>query len=240
MITYTTLPYRHGQTPLEGTLVHDDALTRSGPLPGVLVFHEFMGPGGYMLPHAEMLARHGFAALLCDMYGAGVRPRTPQEASAQSRIYRSDRRLMRQRALAGLQALAGHGLADPARLHAVGFSFGGCTALELARSGAPLLATASFYGYLNTPLPCSAGDVKGRILVLHGVHDRVVPMTEIPVFEQEMRGAGVDFRVITYPDAGHGFANATQPGDPATGSWHCAKTCRHAWAATLAYFNEST
>jgi dienelactone hydrolase len=238
VITRTPLEYTHGDTRLHGLLVHDDA--RQGPLPGALVFHEFMGPGGYMLPHAELLARHGYAALLCDMYGDGLRPTNKQEASAQARIYRTDRQLMRERAMAGFRALARNGLADAERMVAVGFSFGGCAALELARSGAELRATASFYGYLNTPLPCAADTVKGRILVLHGAHDKVVPMAEIDVFEEEMREAGVECRVEVYPDAGHGFANANQPGDPATGSRYCEKTCRQAWETTLDYFRLST
>jgi dienelactone hydrolase len=237
VIAHTPLTYRHGTTRLEGTLVHDTA--RDRPLPGVLLVHEYTGPGAYMHPHAELLARHGYAVLLADMYGEGVRPATRDEASATARPYRADRRLMRGRALAGLDALAEHGVVDQTRLYAAGFSFGGCAVLELARAGAPLLAAASFYGYLNTPLPCAAGDVKGRLLVLHGAHDLVVPMAEIPVFEDEMRAAGVDYRVVVYPDAGHGFANAAQPGDAATGSWHCPATCRAAWDTALAYFSES-
>nr|WP_231117193.1 dienelactone hydrolase family protein [Pseudodesulfovibrio alkaliphilus] len=198
-----------------------------------------------MLPHAETLARRGYAVLLADMYGEDVRPASREAASAAARVYRTDRRLMRHRAGAGLDALADLGRegrcpVDPERLFAAGFSFGGCAALELARSGAPLLATASFYGYLNTPLPCAAGDVKGRILVIHGAHDTVVPLEEIPVFEREMREAGVDYRLVMYQDAGHGFANASQPDDPSTGSWYCQRTSRAAWNSALAYFSENT
>jgi len=245
VITHTPLPYNHGPVRLAGTLVLNKTLAGHVPLPGVLLIHEFTGPGDYMLPHAETLARRGYAVLLADMYGEDVRPASREAASAAARVYKADRQLMRRRARAGLDALAGLGQGglwpvDPKRLFAAGFSFGGCAALELARSGAPLLATASFYGYLNTPLPCAAGDVKGRILVLHGVHDKVVPMDEIPVFEREMRKAGVDFRLVTYPAAGHGFANASQPDDPSSGSWYCHKTSRAAWNTVLAYFNEST
>jgi dienelactone hydrolase len=236
MITSTPLPYSHEGVVLEGELVRDEAL--AGPLPGVLLFHEFMGPGAYMRPHAQRLARHGYAALLCDMYGAGVRPRTAAEGSAKSRIYRNDRQRMRRRARAGFDALAGHSLIDPARLFAVGFSFGGCTALELARSGAELVAAASFYGYLNTPFPCAPGAAQAAMLVLHGAHDKVVPMGEIDVFKGEMDAAGARYKVVVYPDAGHGFANETQPGDQASGSWYCAATCEAAWRETLTYFRD--
>lgn len=233
----TLLEYRHATTTLEGIVFHDESQTQ--PLPGILLIHEFMGLGDYMLPHAKRLAEQGYAVLLCDMYGKGIRPKDKSEASALARTYREDRLLMRSRAQAGLNALANLPMADANNLFAIGFSFGGCAALELARSGASLAGTVSFYGYLNTPLPCRAGTIKGAVLVLHGAHDKVVPMTEIPAFENEMRKAGVDSQVIIYDDAGHGFTNATHENDPATGSWFCEKTAERAWAATLEFLARS-
>jgi len=237
MITRTTLTYHHGDTELEGVLVHDDALDT--PLPGVLLIHEFMGPGDYMIPHAERLAKNGYAVLIYDMYGKEIRPKDKAEASAQARIYREDRKLMRSRAQAGLTALRNHAMTDQNRLFAVGFSFGGCAALELARSGAELTGAVSFYGYLNTPLPCKSGDVEGSILILHGAHDKVVPMDEIPIFENEMREAGVDYHITVFDDAGHGFANATHENDPATGSWYCEKTSERAWNMVMDFLTRS-
>ncbi|WP_147820822.1 dienelactone hydrolase family protein [Salidesulfovibrio onnuriiensis] len=236
MITRTPLAYVHDGTPLEGILVVDAAT--EAPRPGVLLVHEFMGIGEYVLVHADRLAAEGYAVLACDMYGKGVRPRDAAEASRYSRIYRQDRMLMRQRARAGLQALAQSPCADPNRLLALGFSFGGCAVLELARSGAPLLGSASFYGYLNTPHPCAKGKVQGSILVMHGVRDKVVPMEEIPVLAEEMRTAGVDCRIQLHTDAGHGFSNETLAEDPATGSAYCPKTAMRAWKALLCFYSE--
>ncbi|WP_319471819.1 dienelactone hydrolase family protein [uncultured Pseudodesulfovibrio sp.] len=233
MIVRTAFPYRHDQVELEGLLVRDDNL--SGPLPGILVIHEFTGLGDYMIPHAERLARHGFNVLLADMYGKGVRPANSAEASTVSHIYRDDRRLMRSRARAGLDALADDSGTDANNLHCMGFSFGGCTALELARSDAPLCSTTSFYGYLNTPFPCAPGDVRGKILVLHGKHDKVVPMEETVVFEKEMQDAGVDCQLVKYPDAGHGFANAQLKRDDASGSWYCERTATDAWQRVMEF-----
>ena len=237
MIVRVPLAYRHGNIELEGIFIHDDALDTSAP--GVLLIHEFMGLGKYMIPHGERLARQGYAVLLCDMYGKGIKPKDSQEASLQARIYRENRVLMRSRVRAGFDALQNHPMTDRTKLFAVGFSFGGCTALELARSGANLAGTVSFYGYLNTFMPCKPGDVKGRILVLHGAHDRVVPMDEIPVFENEMRKAGADFHVVVFDEAGHGFANATQENNMPTGSWYCEKTSERAWATVLDFMTKN-
>ncbi|MBI9079837.1 MAG: dienelactone hydrolase family protein [Pseudodesulfovibrio sp.] len=233
MITNTPLAYEHGDTKLEGLFVHDDKLTT--PMPGILLIHEFTGLDDSMLPHAERLARQGYAVLLCDMYGKGIRPKDKAEASTQAHIYKKDRTLMRARAKAGLDALEVHPAVNRNRLFALGFSFGGCAALELARSGANLTGAISFYGYLNTPEPCRPGAVQGRLLVLHGAHDRVVPMSEIPIFEKEMHEADTDFRIIVLHDAGHGFANPTHENDPATGSWYCEEAAEKAWKTALEF-----
>ena len=237
MIVHAPLTYHHDNVELEGIFIHDDS--RGTSMPGVLLIHEFMGLGEYLIPHGERLARQGYAVLLCDMYGKGIKPKYPSEASMQARIYRENRVLMRSRARAGLDALQNQPMTDQAKLFAVGFSFGGCTALELARSGANLAGTVSFYGYLNTVMPCGPGDVKGRILVLHGAHDRVVPMDEIPVFENEMRKAETDLRLVVFDDAGHGFANATQENDTATGAWYCEETSERAWATVLEFLTKT-
>ena len=229
MIVKDSFTYSHDGTVLEGLLVRDDA--QHGLLPGILLIHEFTGLGSYMLPHAERLARMGYVVLLADMYGKGIRPKDKGEASTITRMYRNDRELMRRRAQAGLDALSAVDSVDKKTLYCMGFSFGGCTALEAARSGADLCGAVSFYGYLNTTLPTEQGAVKGRILVLHGAHDKVVLMDEIPVFEKEMSNAGVEHQIIVYPDAGHGFANASHDHDPGTGSWYCEETSALAWAA---------
>lgn len=231
MITHTPFPYRHDEAELEGILVHDEQ--HAGPLPSILLIHEFTGLGEYMFPHADRLARQGFTVLLADMYGRGLRPTDRQEASRLSHIYRDDRLFMRARAQAGFFALAGSSLVDYSQIFCMGFSFGGCAALELARSGADIRGTVSFYGYLNTSHPCIPGSIRGDLLVLHGALDKVVPMTELPVFEKEMTDAGVNYQLEIYPDAGHGFANAQLTNDPATGSWYCEKTATQAWQTTM-------
>ena len=46
----------------------------------------------------EMLAGLGYAAFACDMYGKGVRPQNPTEASAEAGKFYKDRSLFRSRA----------------------------------------------------------------------------------------------------------------------------------------------
>lgn len=98
-----TVEYKHGNTVLEGYLAYDDEI--KGQRPGVMVVHEWTGVGPYVRQRAEQLAKLGYVAFAIDMYGKGIRPKNDQEAAAQAKIYRSDRKLMRDRANAGLQVL---------------------------------------------------------------------------------------------------------------------------------------
>lgn len=223
--------YQDGPTKLEGLVVRDAQV--KGPQPGVLLIHEYMGLGDYLMPHAEALAREGFIVLCHDMYGIGVRPKDRAEASVISRPFRDDRLLMRSRAKAGFNALAALPGVDDKRLFAVGFSFGGGAVLELARSGATMQAAISFYGYLDTTHPANPGDIKARLLVLHGVQDKVVTMDHLAMFEGEMDLAGADVKTVVYPHAGHAFSNFYASPNPASGSFTCLETHADAWSEML-------
>lgn len=227
-ITSIPLRYTHETAEMEGTL-----FLPSAPRGAVLLVHEFTGPGEYMFSHARRLADAGYIAFVCDMYGRSIRPATRDEASTTSRIYRNDRLLMRERVRAAFSALSRHSAVQGLAVAAIGFSFGGCAVLELARSGAPVAGVCSVYGYLQTTHPVPASTHKelpcGPILVLHGAHDKVVPLADVPPFVEEMRNAHMDCRTILYADAGHGFCHEGLVRNDTNGSWYCPRLAERAW-----------
>ena len=75
---------------------------------------------------------------------------------------------------------------DTSRLAAIGYCFGGTTALELARSGADLKAAVGFHSGLATARPQDAANIKAKILVNIGADDPVIPKEQRAAFEQEM------------------------------------------------------
>ena len=228
--------YKHGDTVLEGYLAYDDAV--QGKRPGVLVVHEWTGLGTYVKQRAEQLAALGYIALAIDMYGKGIRPQNPQDAAAQATIYRQDRALMRARARAGLTELLDHELADPQRIAAIGYCFGGGTVLELARSGAPVAGVVSFHGNLDTPNPGDAKNIRGKVLVLHGADDPFVPAPQVAAFQDEMRQAKVDWQMNFYGGAVHSFTNPGAGSDATKGAAYDEKADRRSWAAMNLLFSE--
>ena len=228
--------YKEGDNTLEGYLAWDDAT--AGPRPGVLVVHEWMGLGDYAKARARKLAALGYLAFAADIYGKGVRPKTPQEAAAQAGIYKNDRALMRRRVAAGLDALRSQPLCDPRRVAAIGYCFGGTCVLELARSGAELAGVVSFHGGLDTPNPKDAKNIKCKVLVLHGGDDPHVPAKDVAAFEDEMRGGGVDWQLVVYGGAVHAFTNPDAGSDKSKGVAYDAAADRRSWEAMRAFFGE--
>ena len=121
------------------------------------------------MDRAEMLARLGYVAFAADIYVKGVHPKDAAASAGLSGRFKADRIALRARVRAALEVLRTDPRVDPARLAAIGYCFGGGTALELARSGAPLRAVASFHGFLDTPVPATPGVLKARVLVFHWV-----------------------------------------------------------------------
>lgn len=227
--------YHDGDTQLEGWVVYDDA--RPGPRPGVLIVHQWKGLGDYEKKRAGMLARLGYAAFCADIYGKGVRADNPQDASALASKYKADRPLLRRRVAAAFQAMKALPQVDGAKTAAIGYCFGGTTALELARSGAATLGVVSFHGGLGTDLPAKPG-LAVRVLALHGADDPFVPPAEVDGFAQEMRAAGADWQLVKYGGAVHSFTDWNAGSDNSKGSAYHERADRRSWAAMQEFFRE--
>lgn len=231
-----TIEYKHGSTVLEGYLAYDDDV--QGKRPGVMVVHEWTGLSSYEKQRAKQLAELGYVAFAIDMYGKGIRPKNEKEAAAQATIYRSDRKLMRDRAAAGLKVLQQNQLTDKNKIAAIGYCFGGGTVLELARSGANVAGVVSFHGNLDTPNPVDARNIKGKVLVLHGAEDPLVPVEQVLGFADEMSQAKVDWQMVAYGNAVHKFTNPEAGNDKSKGVAYNALADERSFAAMKQFFSE--
>lgn len=229
------IEYQHGDVTLEGALVYDDAV--KGPRPGVLIVHQWKGLSDYEKKRAAMLAELGYAAFCVDIYGKSIRPQTTQSASAEAGKYKGNRALLRERANAGLAAFRKQSVADPKRIAAIGYCFGGTTAIELARSGADVAGVVSFHGALDSPQPEAGKSIKCKVLALHGADDPFVPAKDIEAFESEIRNAGVDWQLVKYGGAVHSFTDWNADGS-LPGAKYEAKADKRSWEAMKAFFNE--
>jgi dienelactone hydrolase len=232
-----TVEYQHGETRLVGYLAYPKEA--KGPLPGVLVVHEWMGLNDYAKHRAEQLADLGYVAFAADIYGDGKVAADIQEAGKLAGSFKGDRPLFRARVVAGLEALKAQPLVDSGKVAAIGYCFGGTAVLELARGGSEAAGVVSFHGGLDTPTPEDAKNIRAKVLVLHGADDPLVPDAQVAAFQQEMRQGGVDWQLVAYGGAVHGFTNPANGDDPGGRgvAYHAAADTR-SWAAMRQFFAE--
>ena len=231
-----TIEYKQGDATLEGVLAHDTTVT--GKRPGVLVVHQWKGLGDYEKKRAEMLARLGYNVFCVDIYGKGIRPDNPKDASAEAGKYKSNRPLLRSRIIAGLEVLRKQELTDPKRIAAIGYCFGGTTVIELARSGADIAGVVSFHGALDSPNPADGKNFRCKVLALHGADDPFVPAQDVAAFEDEMRQARVDWQLVKYGGAVHSFTDRAAGNDNSKGAAYNEPADRRSWEAMKAFFAE--
>ena len=232
-----TIEYNHGGVVLEGFVAYDEADKRVRP--GVLVMHEWWGINKYILGRVKQLAELGYVAFAADIYGKGNRAKTREEAMAlASRFRGTDRTLLRARANASLAVLLKNPIVDPKRIAAIGYCFGGTAALELARSGANIAGVVSFHGGLDTPRPADAKDIRAKVLVLTGADDQAAAPQQVLSFQNEMKVGGVDWYLVTYANAIHGFTNPDNGTDTSKNVAYNEKADKRSWRAMLDFFGE--
>lgn len=197
--------YRAGDTTLKGYIARDEAL--KGQRLGVLVVHEWWGHNDYARRRARMLAEMGYTALAVDMYGQGKQARHPDDAAKFAAEVSKNMPLAEARFQAALRLLQQQPNVASDHIVAVGYCFGGGVVLEMMRRGIPLDGIAIFHGSLAAKTHSTPGEISTKVLVANGGADPFVTAEQIAAFKQEMERANIDYRLINYPGAKHGFTN---------------------------------
>ena len=196
--------YTHNGTKFIGLIARDTAAT--GPRPGVLVFHEWWGLDDFAKQKAEQLAQLGYVAFAADVYGAGKVVDHPKDSAAMSGAVRKNEKEWRGRALAAMDVLKKTDGVDANNIAAIGYCFGGSTALQLALSGAELKAVSTFHAGLPKVTVGDAKAIKCQVLVSNGADDSFIPAPVIGQFKDALTKAGTAFEFDNYPGAVHSFA----------------------------------
>lgn len=232
-----TLTYPAGSVTAKSTLIYDDKF--AGSRPGVLVFPEWWGVTAHAKQRGEMLAKLGYVALVADLYGDAKTVDTADEAGKLAGPLKGgDRAEMRTRAAAALEQLRMHPKVDDNKIAAIGFCFGGTTALELARAGEDLAGVVTFHGGLDAGTAAAPSVMKPKILVLHGADDPLVPPDQVKAFEDEMRAVRADWQFTAYSGAVHAFTNKDADRHHILGVAYNAQADARSWQAMKDFLAE--
>lgn len=228
--------YTHNGTEMIGFLAYDDAV--DGPRPGVLVLHEWWGLNDFAKKRATQLARMGYVAFAADLYGDGKSTEHPQEAGAMAGKVRENVENWRGRAAAALDILKKRPECDSERLAAIGYCFGGSTALQLAYSGADLDAVSTFHAALPIPTEEEVKAIKPDILINHGADDSFISPETIAEFKSVLGNSDVQWTFAEYAGAVHGFSVPGAEKKGLDGLAYNARADKQSWRAMRGLFQD--
>jgi carboxymethylenebutenolidase len=180
---------------------------------GVLVLPDVRGLHAYYEDLAVRFAEHGAEALAIDWFGrtAGLGRRVPGFDSM-AHVERTTWPGLSADIAAGAAWLRGAEGGRVRALFVVGFCFGGRLAFVSATLGLDLAGVIGFYGGLvgpgrgGVPAPVDVADrIASPVLGLFGGADTSIRASDIEAFDAALRVAGVEHRLVTYPDAPHSF-----------------------------------
>jgi dienelactone hydrolase len=231
-----TLAYEHGGVSFKGYLAWDDAV--QGKRPGVLVVHEWWGLNDYARKRADQLAKLGYVAFACDMYGEGKHTEHPTEAAKFAGEVRKNVKVWQGRAQTALKLLSDQEQVDANKLAAIGYCFGGSTALQLAYTGAPLKAVVTFHAGLPTPDEEQAKAIKAKLLVCHGAADKFVTEESAVKFREALEKAKVDYAMVYLGQATHSFSVKDIDDKNVPGLSYNAEADRRSWQYMRLMFDE--
>lgn len=200
---------------------------------GVLVVHQGMGVTDHTKEAAIRVAEQGYVAFALDMYGSTAT--SVEQATALMGGLMGNAALLRRRARTGLEQLAGFA-AGP---HAVlGFCFGGIVALEMLRDQAPVACAIACHPSFKKP-EGSTGLPRGKVLMMIGDQDPIIPTEDRDAFRAEMTEAGADWQLHVFGGAGHSFTDRAVDALGFDGFRYDARADARAWAMASAMLNES-
>lgn len=234
------IEYKDGDTVLEGAVLYDSSLAKSKKkLPGIIIIHDWMGVGDYVMTRAQQVAELGYVAFVADIYGKGVRPHDATEAGALSSKYKTgDRKEMRSRAMAAFKTFKANEYVNADKISAMGYCFGGTVALEMARLGLSLTGVISFHGGLSSVSPKDAENIKTKLLVLHGAIDPYVTAAEVSTFQNELNAANVNYEFVAYSGAVHAFTIKSAGNDIKVGTAYNEQADRRSFIAMKNFLTE--
>ncbi len=200
--------YTVGKDAYEGVLIFDDSVKT--PRPGLLLVPNWLGITPANVKQAELVAGSKYVVFVADTYGKTTRPKTQEDAGKMSGALKADRKTLRERitkALEVMKAQAKTANIDTTKLGALGFCFGGTTAIELVRAGAKVNGVVTFHAGLDSPTPADGKNITAKLLALHGADDPYNPPANVEAFEKEMRDNKVDWQLVKYGGAVHSFTD---------------------------------
>ncbi|HEV2212959.1 MAG TPA: dienelactone hydrolase family protein [Gammaproteobacteria bacterium] len=199
-----------------------------GPLPGIIVIHEWWGLNDNIRRMTDRLAGEGYEALAVDLYG-GHAAEKPDEAKKLMMGVMGDKDAAKDNLRQAYAYLHDHEHAT--KLGVIGWCFGGGWSLQTALLFPDKLdAAVMYYGQPVTDVKTLA-TLKMPLAGFFGEEDMGITVADVLNFQDALKQAGVKAEIKEYPGAGHAFANPS-------GEHYQPAAAEDAWRRTVAFLKQ--
>ncbi|WP_141589634.1 MULTISPECIES: dienelactone hydrolase family protein [unclassified Myxococcus] len=188
-----------------------------GPLPAVIVIHEWWGLNDHIRHWTDRLAAEGYAALAVDLYGGKVATTRDEALALLKAVDPARAQAMLTAAHTFLQQDA---RVQAPRTGTIGWCFGGGWSLRAAMAMPELDAAVLYYGNPVTEARELAA-IRAPVLGIFGTKDPSIPLETVQAFRQALDDAGVRHYILEF-EAEHAFANPSSErydAQAAAGAW---------------------
>lgn len=212
-----------GGKPIKGFLAKPaDA---KGPLPGIIVIHEWWGLNDNIREMAKRLAGEGYTALAVDLYNGAVAD-NPDKAMQLMKASTEQKPQLEENLRQAYDYLETKQKAP--KVGVIGWCFGGGWSLNTALLLPDKIdAAVIYYGRVETDKE-KLSKLRMPILGLFGAKDQGIPVTSALAFLKALQELGNPAEVHIYENADHAFAN------PSGGNYQ-ADAAEDAWKRTTAF-----
>lgn len=205
--------------------------------PTVILIPTVMGVSDLEIGFGRQLVELGYNSLVADTFGMKFRGASRDTMFGELNRLKSDRAALLRRMQHLLELARSQDEVQPDHIVAAGYCFGGMCALDLARSGADILAAVSFHGLFDPPgLP--AKEIRAKVVAYHGWDDPMVPPEKVVALGQELTGAGSDWQIHSYGHVGHGFTNPNAASLQIEGVAYNALAAERSWTSFINLLEE--
>ena len=173
-----------------------------GPLPSVILIHEWDGLVQRIKETADAFADEGYVALAVDLY-SGRTGSNPQENMALVRETLAEPAVLIENLNAAVNYVKSYSGSN-GKVATIGWCYGGGVALTYALGGDNHDATAIFYGRLLSD-PAQLAHVNHEFYGTFVENDRGIPVSDVESFVETLRAANIPNDVHIYDGVNHGF-----------------------------------
>ncbi len=205
--------------------------------PTVILIPTVMGVSDLEIGFGKQLVELGYNAFVADTFGKKFRGASRDVMFGELGRLKADRAALRRRLLSILDTARGLAEIPNDQIVVAGYCFGGMCALDLARSGADIVAAVAFHGLFDPPgLP--PGKIGAKVVAFHGWDDPMVPPDAVVALGRELTEGGADWQIHAYGNVAHGFTNPNAHEIGLDGVRYNALAAERSWTSFISLLEE--